>query len=155
MKTAFAYWENRIAPVFDTARQVLVVETDSRQIVGKTQEMMPEDLPLPKVLRLVDLGIETLVCGAISNPMSGLVGAYGIRVIPFITGELGEIIQAWANGKLEYKAYTMPGCCRHGRHRRRKAYADNRNESGGMGKRHERKGKGCGQNAGRTITENS
>jgi len=120
MKTAFAYWENRIAPVFDTARQIRVVETESGQIVGETQEMMPEDLPLPKALRLVELGIGTLVCGAISKPVSGLVTAYGIKVIPFVTGDLREVIQAWFNGNLEYNAYAMPGCCGHRRRRRRK-----------------------------------
>jgi len=34
-KTAFAYWDDRIAPVFDTARRIHVVEADSGKIVDQ------------------------------------------------------------------------------------------------------------------------
>jgi predicted Fe-Mo cluster-binding NifX family protein len=98
MKTAFAYWDNRIAPVFDTARQIHVVEAESGQIVSETQETLSDDLPVQKTLRLMELGIGTLVCGAISRPMHGLVAAYGMQVIPFVAGELREVIRAWLSG---------------------------------------------------------
>jgi predicted Fe-Mo cluster-binding NifX family protein len=115
MRTAFAYWDNQVAPVFDTARQIHVVEAESRQIVSETQETLSEDLPIQKTLRLVELGISTLVCGAISRPMHGLIAAYGIQVIPFVAGDLRKVIQAWASGNLETDAFAMPGCCRRGR----------------------------------------
>ncbi len=114
MKTAFAYWDNRIAPVFDTARQIHVVEVESGQIVNETQETLSEDLPVQKTLRLVELGIGALVCGAISRPMHGLVAAYGIQVIPFVAGDLREVIGAWFSGNLERDAFAMPGCCGRG-----------------------------------------
>jgi predicted Fe-Mo cluster-binding NifX family protein len=115
MKTAFAYWDNRVAPVFDTARQIHIVKVESGQIVTETQETLSEDSPVQKTLRLVELGIGTLVCGAISRPMHGLIAAYGIQVIPFVAGDLRKVIQAWASGKLESDAFAMPGCCRRGR----------------------------------------
>ena len=111
MKAAFAYWDNRIAPVFDTARQIHIVEAVSEQIMSEMQETLSEDLPVQKVLRLVDLGIGTLVCGAISRPMHGLVAAYGIHVVSFVAGDLCEVIRAWLIGNLECDAFTMPGCC--------------------------------------------
>jgi hypothetical protein len=36
MKAAFAYWDHRIAPVFDTARRIHLVEADSGRIVAET-----------------------------------------------------------------------------------------------------------------------
>ena len=95
MKSAFAHWENRIAPVFDVARQLYLVETRSGEVVSETREMLDGELSVQKVLRLKGLGVEQLVCGAISNTMRILVSAYDIRVIPFVTGELGEVIRAW------------------------------------------------------------
>lgn len=119
MKTAFAHWDHRIAPVFDTARQVHVVETAAGQIIGEKQEILTEDLTVQKVLQLVELGIDTLVCGAITRPMQGLVTAYGIQVIPFVAGDLREVIQAWLRGHLLRDEFVMPGCRRRGRQRSR------------------------------------
>lgn len=112
MKTAFAYWENRIAPVFDTARQINIVETDSGKIVSETLENLPEEMPVQKTMRLMELGIEGLVCGAISRQMFNMVSAYGIQVVPFVSGDLRDVINAWLTGGLERKKFAMPGCRR-------------------------------------------
>jgi len=117
MKIAFAHWNNRIAPVFDTAQQICVVDAESGKIVSEAQEALLEDLPVRKTLQLVELGINALVCGAISRPMYGLIVAYGIQVVPFVAGELDDVIQAWLSGELESDTFAMPGCCgRRGRH---------------------------------------
>lgn len=117
MKTAFAQWENRIAPVFDTARQIHVIETAAGEVIAEMQETLPEHPLLQKALRLVELGVDTLVCGAISRPMHGLIAAYGIQVIPFVTGDLNDVIHAWRRGNLSHEMYAMPGC--RGRSRQR------------------------------------
>lgn len=117
MRAAFACWENRIAPVFDTAREVCLLEAQAGRMVRQMREALPEGLPVQKALRLVTLEVGTLVCGAISRPLQGLVSAYGIQVIPFVAGELPHIIQAWLNGQIDRPAYAMPGC--HGRGGRR------------------------------------
>jgi len=115
MKAAFAHWDNRIAPVFDIARQIHVVESESGRIVAETEEVLSQDLPVQKVLRLAELGVGTLVCGAISRPLHEMVSAYGIRVTPFVAGALREVIQAWLKGGLAGDSFAMPGCCGRGR----------------------------------------
>jgi predicted Fe-Mo cluster-binding NifX family protein len=110
MKAAFAVWNHRIAPVFDFARQILLVEVESGGVVGEAQESLPGDPGTGKGLRLVELGVDTLVCGAISRPMQAMVAANGIRVIPFVGGDLKEVIQAWVNGRLQDGLFVMPGC---------------------------------------------
>lgn len=112
MKTAFAYWDNRIAPVFDIARQIHVVETESGRIVAETEEIIANDLPVKKVFRIVELGVSTLVCGAISRQLHAMVVASGIRVICFVAGDLRKVIKAWLDGNLESGKFAMPGCCR-------------------------------------------
>src|SRR5659263_63678 len=92
-KTAFAHWDDRIAPVFDIARRIHVVEADEGRIVAETGEVLADYLPTQKAHRLVELGVGTLVCGAISRPFHEMVAAYGIRVIPFVAGDLSEVIQ--------------------------------------------------------------
>jgi predicted Fe-Mo cluster-binding NifX family protein len=117
MKTAFAHWDNRIAPVFDTALKIRLVEADSGRIVSEKEEVLADDLPAGKVGRLAELGAGALVCGAISKPAHEMAVAHGIRVFSFVAGNLSEVIRAWLAGALERNTFAMPGCYRRGRHR--------------------------------------
>ena len=117
MKAAFASWNNRIAPVFDVTRQVRVVESRSGKPVGAAQEAQLDGPPLARALRLAELGVGTLVCGAISRPLRDLVAGQGIRVIPFVAGDVDSVVRAWLSGKLVGDAFAMPGCRRRRRHR--------------------------------------
>lgn len=144
MKIAFAHWDNRIAPVFDTTRQIYVIETESERIVRETQESLDESLPIRKVLQLVELGVGTLVCGAISRAMYEMVIAYGIQVIPFIAGDLNEVIRGCLSGKLESDTFAMPGCGR-GKGRGFRSFQDNREEENNMSQT----GRGMGAGGGR------
>ncbi len=112
MKAAFATWSNRIAPVFDVARLVQVIEARAGRQVGEAQLAVLDGTPVSRALRLAELGVDTLVCGAISRPLHDLVAGQGIRVIPFVAGELDEVVRAWLSGELSGTAFAMPGCRR-------------------------------------------
>jgi predicted Fe-Mo cluster-binding NifX family protein len=147
MKAAFAHWDHRIAPVFDVARRIHVVAAESGRITAEAEEVLADDRPLQKVVRLAELGVGTLVCGAISRPLHAMVAAYGIRVVPFVAGDLSEVIQAWLRGGLDGGQFAMPGCC--GRGRRRGTYGNNREGYLMNGRGRGGMGRGGGQGAGR------
>ena len=111
MKAAFAVWSGRISPVFDVSRRLLVVEVQNGTIVARTEEPLLDEHPIGKIRRLVQLGIETLVCGAISRQLADLASVQGIRTIPFTAGEVEEVIEAYLSGALPKREMTMPGCC--------------------------------------------
>ena len=117
MRTAFPYWQSRLAPVFDTARQILLTDSDSEVITHQWQEVLPGHEPALKILRLVEMEVDTLICGAISRPLRQMAAAHGIIVIPFVAGELGDILRSWTAGRLEAETFAMPGC---GKDRRRR-----------------------------------
>ncbi len=117
MKIAVAYWNDRIAPVFDTARRILVIDTEAGRIVRESDRPLPTGGAVQKALALVELGVDMLICGAISRPLGGLVSAYGIRVIPFVAGDLREVLREWFDGNRMLDGFAMPGC--RGRNRRR------------------------------------
>lgn len=117
MKAAFAVWNDRIAPVFDVARQIHLVEVEDGKVVREASEILPDELPSRRVLRLAELGAGTLICGAISRPLHELVEGYGIRVVPFVAGDLREVLRAWLAGGLDGEAFAMPGCFGRGRRR--------------------------------------
>lgn len=160
MKTAFAYWENRIAPVFDTARDLLLVESEEERITREERLPLADEPPLARTLRLVELGIETLVCGAISRALQEMLLAYGIRVRGFVAGDLHEVVSAWLEGKMNQEVFAMPGCLGRGGHGRWSADKENnmqgrgRNSGAGGGQGQgagRRQGQGMGQGAGQGM----
>jgi predicted Fe-Mo cluster-binding NifX family protein len=119
-KAAFAFWNNRIAPVFDVARSIHLVETKEGRIIDQKKLCLTNDMTNLKVAVLAEQGIDTLVCGAISKPLQGMISAYGIQVIPFVAGGLEDIIKAWICGILTVSdAYAMPGYRKNRRCQRR------------------------------------
>lgn len=136
MRAAFSTWDQRIAPVFDVAETVHIIDTDAAEAARGSPESLPEEAPIQRALRLVELGVETLVCGAISRPVQDTVASYGIRVIPFVAGDLAEVIQAWRSGQLQTDAFAMPGC---GRGRGGRG-GGKRGRGMGRGQRHRRGG---------------
>ena len=109
-KTAFAHWDGRIAPVFDVAESVLVVESEGDKLLSETEARMPSDTLAGKAASLGRLGVEALVCGAISKILLEIIAARGIRIVPFVAGELKMVIRAWLGGELSGPSFQMPGC---------------------------------------------
>lgn len=122
-RAAFAAWHERIAPVFDVAQQLLVVDATAGGITAERRLDLAASLPAERALQLSELGVGVLICGAISRPLAVMVTAQGIRLIPFVAGPLDEIVSAWLRDRLETGRFAMPGCCGRpcGRGRRRGA----------------------------------
>ncbi len=103
--------------MFDVARQVHLVESDGGRILSESDLTLPQEIPAARAARLAELGVDTLVCGAISRPLHMMVESQGVRVFAFMAGELGPVMSAWLEGVLEQGRFSMPGCC--GQRRRR------------------------------------
>ena len=112
MRLALATWNGRISPVFDVARQVLMLDIQDGREVDRHMATLPGTELQDQTDRLAGLAPHALICGAISNPMAAMLAAKGVRVIPFTAGTVDEVIAAWLAGSLPNPALSMPGCCR-------------------------------------------
>lgn len=109
MNAAFSIWEERIAPVFDTASRLAILAGTWEG--GKPTLVSMERLsPATVITSLLERHVSVLVCGAISRPIHDAITARGIEVHPFVTGELDEVVRAWRAGKLDEDRFRMPGC---------------------------------------------
>jgi predicted Fe-Mo cluster-binding NifX family protein len=112
MKTACTLWNNRISPLFDVAREAVVINED--------QEIHLELAASPdaKLRQLLQEGVERLICGAVSRCVQRQLESAGIEVIPFVCGSWEEIKKAWKEEQLDQLSFTMPGCrrCRRRNH---------------------------------------
>ncbi|MBW2624372.1 MAG: NifB/NifX family molybdenum-iron cluster-binding protein [Deltaproteobacteria bacterium] len=109
MKVALTVWENRISPVFDSTRMLLIVNIENRGVAEKQYVPFDCDSPFSRAAKLDDLGAGVLICGAISNSFANLIEVRNIRIIPFIAGAVDEVIEAYLMGTPISKKFRMPG----------------------------------------------
>ena len=112
MKVALTVWENRISPVFDTAKMLLLAEIKDKKVISKRHEPFDPELFSRLVNRLTELDITVLICGAISKVPANIIEASRIKLIPFISGKADDVLECYAQGIQIIPAFLMPGCGR-------------------------------------------
>lgn len=109
MKIAVTVWENRISPAFDFARQLLIAQVENETVTTKYYAPFHSELPFSRAVELAGLGAKVLICGAISQPLANMIETYGIRIVPFVTGDLNQVLGAYLKGALSTSNFRMPG----------------------------------------------
>jgi predicted Fe-Mo cluster-binding NifX family protein len=110
MMVALTVWDGRISPVFDVCRAALVLDIDNGRVVSTSIAALDSATSSAKVDQLAILKIETLVCGAISEPLRQDLTSRGVKVIGFVAGEVEDVVQAILSDMLPTPALSMPGC---------------------------------------------
>lgn len=145
MKVALTIWDGRISPVFDVSREAVLLSIEDGEVAARSCEKIETRTAGLKIDRLVELGIETLVCGAISEPLRRELTARGVKIFGFVSGEIDEVVQALVADALPAPALSMPGC--HGRQNR---FRGGRGQGRGCGRgQGQGRGRGQGQGSGR------
>jgi predicted Fe-Mo cluster-binding NifX family protein len=109
MKVAITVWEKRVSPVFDVFREALILEIAHGCVSSSNTERFDYTSPFQKIQRLVNLGIETLICGAISEPLNRELASRKIKVIGFIAGPVDDVVRAFIMKELPTVSLCMPG----------------------------------------------
>jgi predicted Fe-Mo cluster-binding NifX family protein len=112
MRVAMPTWNDRVSPVFDAARHLLVVDVEDNAEVSRSEAVFEETALPRRAERLAYLGVNVLICGAISKPLEQMVAALGMTVIPHTCGPVEEVLRAFLSGQLAEQAFLMPGCGR-------------------------------------------
>jgi len=130
MKLAIPIWEGRVSNVFDFAHQAVIVEFSDAKELACSKVALSGQGPA-RVVKLRQLGIDTLICGAISRVSASWASACGIRLFPYVTGSVDEVIEAFKNEQLGSERFVLPGGwpgvqrplrCRPGWHGRRRGH---------------------------------
>ena len=111
MKVAVTVWEDRISPVFDASRRLLIVEIKNARITSRSFVLFDPEQPSTLVRTLVSLDVPVLICGAVSQVPATIIAAGGITLIPFVAGKINRVLEAYAQRKsLNTPTFVMPGC---------------------------------------------
>jgi predicted Fe-Mo cluster-binding NifX family protein len=109
MKIAIPIYGDYVSNVFDFAHRLLLVDIkDGREIKRSEVEVNSQSLP-QRASQLQALGVNLLVCGAISQLLANMVMQSGIEILPYVTGKFNIVIQAYMSGQLLKQEFIMPG----------------------------------------------
>ena len=104
-------WEGRISPVLDVAGRFLVIHLVKRREVSRREFLVAPTQPTSLINAIKELGIDVLVCGAVSQVIADGLAHAGVRVLPFICGDVEAVLQAFLLDALDQREFRMPGCC--------------------------------------------
>jgi len=107
---AVTVWENRISPLFDATQALLIADIHNRVITEKHLVLFDCLSPFSRAATLEKLGINTLICGGVSDFFANLIEARNIRIISFVAGRVDQVIEAYLRDALCHKKFRMPGC---------------------------------------------
>ena len=116
MRVAIPISNGRISPVFDAAKRLVLVDVDNGREIRRTEDGLEEPEMAPRARRVAELGVDVLICGAISRPLEAMLLSAGVEVVPQTCGQAEEVFRAFLSGQLTEQAFLVPGCC--GRRRR-------------------------------------
>ena len=101
MRVAIPIFQSKISPRFDSTQEFVLLEIEKSKVTKR------EDIPTrgwslsAKLKQMVDLGVDTLICGGIDLESMQQLSFSGIKVYSWITGEVEDVVTCFLNRGLE------------------------------------------------------
>ena len=109
-KIAVTVWGQRVSPVFDSARTLLIAEIDGNVLVGSSHLAFDPERPLELLQMLRAQQVTLIICGAVSEGPAAMIEAAGVELIPFIAGDVRQVLDKFLQGQPFSADFSMPGC---------------------------------------------
>ena len=120
---AIPVWNDQVSTTFDFAEKLLVVDLENGRETFRKEVHLNEEPVERKARRIRALAVQVLLCGAVSQPLARAASQAGIQIIPYVSGEVDNVLAAYLCGRLAEPRFLQPGCRpgarRRWRHRRR------------------------------------
>ena len=110
MRVAIPEYHGRVSPVFDTCQRLLVFQMRNGSLMIPLESQDWSSLPpAVRVSRLRETGIDVLLCGGISGWLARQIEALEIQLIPWLAGDVRQVLDAFVTRKLPNRRLAMPG----------------------------------------------
>jgi len=110
MKIAMPIYRDNVSNVFDFANTLLLIDIENGKETNRSEVVLGSQSLPQRAGQLKSLGVDVLVCGAISRILANMVTTLGIEVLPYVTGHVDNVLQAYMTGQLVRSEFSMPGC---------------------------------------------
>ncbi len=114
---AIPVFQDRVSPLLDEARRFILFEVCDGEITQKIVINVDFDTCIMRITKLKELGVLTIISGAVSGYISGIIIENGLRHYPWNSGDVNEIIELYLKNRLQPCRASVNQC---GEGRRRK-----------------------------------
>ena len=111
MRIAVAHSGERISPVFDVTDNLHVVEIQGNVELRREHRALLSRNPFLRAREVKGLGVDLLICGALSHVLETALMREGVQVAGFICGDVDAVVEAFVAGGPPQGGFLMPGCC--------------------------------------------
>ncbi len=101
MKIAIPFYQNRVSNRLDSSENFLIVSLQNGLIESSKKIRLLHNEPMMMINILTQLDIDVLICGGITDYYAKHFTPSKIKVIPWITGELENVLDLYLQGKLK------------------------------------------------------
>ena len=100
MKIAIPMFQTKISPRFDQTQRFVLLEIENDNIIAR-ETLTTQGWPvLDKMKHLVDLGVNTLICGGIDRASLQYLGFKGIKIYSWVTGEVEDAVSCFLSHRM-------------------------------------------------------
>ena len=117
---AVPVFQDRVSPLMDVSNRYMIYEAEDGEIKQRISISLNTDGESQRVEKLKEIGVNTIICGAVSGYVAHIVDEKGMRLISMIYGPIEEIIDQYLANSLASYCPGSTGCAnrkrkRHGR----------------------------------------
>lgn len=113
VKIAIPAFGTRVSPRFDCAEAMLVVTLEDGRPAQRQEHVISDWAASERIARLVDWGVDTVVCGGIDCRSLESLQSAGVTIYGWVAGPIDEALAALVRGDLDFqRAGAGRGHCR-------------------------------------------
>ncbi len=118
-RVAIPIFQNRISPVLDSCRHMLIIDIDQGAEMDRETVYMDEMSLTERCGIFAKLDVTMMICGGVSEVFANMLMGAGIHLLNGIAGEVDDVITAFFEGRLDKPQFYMPGFRKDNRRRPR------------------------------------
>lgn len=100
MKIAIPVFHTKISPRFDQTQGFVLIETEGNRVTTKEQMATPGWSVTAIMKQLVNLGIDTLICGGIDRASLQYLSFNSVKIYSWVTGEVDDAVACFLDNRM-------------------------------------------------------
>jgi len=108
-KVAIPIFQNRVSPVLDSCRHMLVIDIEQGAEVHRETVYLDEMSLTERCGIFAKLDIVIVICGGVSEIFANMLMGAHIRLVNGIAGDMDDVITAFLGEYLDKPQFYMPG----------------------------------------------
>jgi len=100
MKIAIPVFHTKISPRFDQTQGFVLIETEGARVVSQEKMATPGWSVTAKMKQLVNLGVDTLICGGIDRACMQYLSFNSVKIYSWVTGEIEDAVTCFLENRM-------------------------------------------------------